>query len=281
MLRIALIVLLAMAAAIFFGELRWRINSRQRRQQIYVARVPIQPTKFDPAELSKLPAPVQRYFRIALKDSQPMIKAAHLTHSGTFNMSDTAEQWKLFTSTQLVTARRCGFDWDARIVMMPGVPVLVHDSYVNGKGILQASVFGLISVASMRGTADMAQGELMRFLAEAAWYPTALLPSQGVIWQAVDDLSARATLTDGAVSATLLFQFNAEGLIDLVSAETRARVVDGITQYTPWQGRFWNYTVHDGMRIPLDGEVEWLLPDGRRMPYWRGHLTTISHEFAL
>ena len=39
---------------------------------------------------------------------------------------------------------------------------------------------------------EVAQGELMRFFAEAAWYPTALLPSQGVRWQAVDDTSARA-----------------------------------------------------------------------------------------
>ena len=40
----------------------------------------------------------------------------------------------------------------------------------------------------------MAEGELMRFLAEAAWYPTALLPSQGVRWQGADERSAFATL---------------------------------------------------------------------------------------
>jgi len=42
-----------------------------------------------------------------------------------------------------------------------------------------ASLFGLISLANWRGTPEVAQGELMRFLAEAAWDPTALLPSQG------------------------------------------------------------------------------------------------------
>lgn len=47
--------------------------------------------------------------------------------------------------------------------------------------------------ADLRGAlGEVAQGELMRFFAEAAWYPTALLPSQGVRWQAVDDTSARA-----------------------------------------------------------------------------------------
>ena len=50
---------------------------------------------------------------------------------------------------------------------------------------------------------EVAQGELMRFFAEAAWYPTALLPSQGVRWQAVDDTSAAILLKNsvGALEA--------------------------------------------------------------------------------
>ena len=40
----------------------------------------------------------------------------------------------------------------------------------------------------------------MRFF--AAWYPTALLPRQGVRWEAVDDRSARATLEEGDVTLT-------------------------------------------------------------------------------
>jgi hypothetical protein len=29
--------------------------------------------------------------------------------------------------------------------------------------------------------------------------------------------------------------------------------------------------------VPLDGEVEWLLPEGKK-PYWRGHIDEIDHE---
>src|SRR3712207_7361598 len=81
----------------------------------------------------------------------------------------------------------------------------------------------------------------MRFFAEAAWYPTALLPSQGVRWEAVDDSSAYATLTEGDISITMLFTFNERGLIDTVRAEARGRTVGGQVVPTPWQGRFWNY----------------------------------------
>ena len=130
---------------------------------------------------------------------------------------------------------------------------------------------------SMRGTADVAEGELMRFFAEAAWYPTALLPSQGVHWEAVDDRSAYATLEEGDLSITMLFTFNKEGVIDTVHAEARGRGVGDEIVPTPWHGRFWNYEKRGGMRVPLDGEVAWLLPEGEK-PYWRGHITEIAYQ---
>jgi hypothetical protein len=48
---------------------------------------------------------------------------------------------------------------------------------------------------------------------------------------------------------------------------------------TPWQCRIWNYAERDGMRVPLDGEAAWLLPEGPR-PYWRGHVTRLTYELA-
>jgi len=62
----------------------------------------------------------------------------------------------------------------------------------------------LAPVVKQTGTPEMARGELLRFLPEMAWHPNALLPSQGVRWDAVDDTSARATLTDSKRAVTLL-----------------------------------------------------------------------------
>jgi hypothetical protein len=78
-----------------------------------------------------------------------------------------------------------------------------------------------VSVANLRGTPEMAQGELLRWPAETTCYPTALLPSQGVYWSAVDDSSATATRQDGATSVTLLFRFNADDMIASMWAEAR------------------------------------------------------------
>jgi hypothetical protein len=178
-----------------------------------------------------------------------------------------------------VLTRRPGFDWDGRVAMMPGLTVRVHDAYVAGEGILHAAVLGLFAVVNLHGTRAVAAGEIMRFFAEAAWYPTALLPSQGVHWEAIDARSARATLVDGALTVSMLFRFSAAGVIETVQAEARGRAVGDQVIPTPWHGRFWNYQERGGMQVPLDGEVAWLLPDGAK-PYWRGHIIDIAYEFA-
>ena len=266
-----------------FGSWRWNEGTTALLARLEAARVPHAVARYDAHELEGLPAPVQRYFRAALTDGQAVIAAVSIQHAGTFNMSASAEQWKPFTSQQRVITQRPGFDWDARVMMFPGLPfhvqVHVHDAYIAGAGLLHGAVLGLVTVVDMADSPEMARGELMRFFAEAAWYPTALLPSQGVRWEAVDDSSAHATLTDGPLTLKLLFRFNADGLIDTVRAEARERVVDGSTVTAPWQGRYWRYAMHGGMRVPQEGEVAWLLPEGEK-PYWRGRTVSSNYEFA-
>jgi hypothetical protein len=276
---IVLAVAVLAAAVPVWGAWRWERATDDLRTRLEVARLPVLPDHVDEHELDALPPPVQRYFRAVLSGGQAIVAAASVEHAGTFDMSETQAKWSAFTSTQRVVTRRPGFDWDARIAMLPGVEVRVHDAYVAGEGMLHASLLGVITLADLRGTPEAAQGELMRFLAEAVWVPTALLPSQGVRWEAVSDRSAKASLTDGATTVSLLFSFDAEGLIDTVRAEARARTVGGSTVGTPWQGRYWNYERRDGMRVPLEGEVAWLPPEGPK-PYWRGRIVKLAYEFA-
>jgi hypothetical protein len=267
------------ASALVYGSMRWQSATDEMHATLEAARLPVGPKTYRASELIGLPAPVQRYFRAALTDEQPMVSAVSVEHTGTFNMSETGEQWKPFSSTQRVISQRPGFDWEARIALLPGLPVRVHDAYIAGEGRLHASLFGLVSVANLRGTPEMAHGELLRWLAEAAWYPTALLPSQGVRWEAIDDSSAKATLKDGDSTATLLFRFNADDMIESMRAEARGRTVAGAVIPTPWEGRWSNYELRDGIHIPIEGEVAWMLPEGPKT-YWHGRITSIVYEFA-
>ena len=77
-----------------------------------------------------------------------------------------------------------------------------------GEGTLHPSLLGFVTLVDVRGTPEVAEGELIRFFAEMAWYPTALLPTQGVRWEAIDDTSAHGTLTHCATTISLVFRFN-------------------------------------------------------------------------
>jgi hypothetical protein len=274
LITVLLVALVGLAS--LYGRYQWRLGTDRLRNQLTRGQQNIQPKIYDPKELEGLPAPVQRFFRAVLKDGQPIVAAANLSQRGLFNMSETENKWSPFTATQLVTTQHLGFDWDARIQMAPGVNAFVHDSYILGEGKLHASLLGLLTVANVGNTPQAAQGELLRFFAEMPWYPTALLPSQGVHWEAIDDTSARATLTDGATTVSLVFQFNAEGAIETMRAEARNR--DALTTM-PWNGRFGEYAVRNEMLIPLQGEVGWEYPEGTRL-YYKGKVTEINYEFA-
>jgi len=121
----------------------------------------------------------------------------------------------------------------------------------------------------------------MRYFAEMAWYPTALLPSQGVRWEAVNDRSANATLVDGPITLTLLFRFDEAGLITTIYADARGASVgkDGIMVLMPWECKVYSYERRDGMLVPTVGEAAWMRPEGRK-PYFIGNLTSMAYEFA-
>ena len=297
------VVVLAAVALRAVGARQWADLMRGHSGQLEAARVdgtghaasstppPTAPTspsavRFDARELGGLPAPVQRYFRAVLKNGQPIIAAATVEMTGTINLSASAEQWKPFTSHQRVinsvvgshAVARPGFLWNAQVDMFPGVPVHVQDSYIAGQGRLIAKLLGLFTVANAHGGGELARGELMRYFAETAWYPTALLPSQGVRWVGVDERSAKATLVDGPINLSLLFRFNEVNLIASVRAEARAAGVGKDRVMLPWDCGFSNYQPHSGMLIPMAGEAAWVRPEGRK-PYFVGQVKKLSYGF--
>lgn len=259
------------------GQWRWSSKTHALLDKLEATRSSAAAERFSPQELQGLPEPVARHLRQVLPEGTPIIRAVDVVHRGTFNMSQTDEQWKPFTSRQRVVTSRPGFVWDGRVAMAPGLAVHVHDAYVDGEGILEPAILGLFTLVNLRDRGEVARGELMRFMAEASWYPTALLPGQGMQWEPIDDRSARATLVDGDVRLTMTFHFGADGLIETIRAEDRGRTVGDRVVPTPWEGRVFDYQRRDGLLIPVQGEVAWITPEGR-LPYWRGTITELRYH---
>ena len=233
------------------------------------------PSTFDPSRLAGLPAPVARYLAFALSPGQRIVARAHLRSSGTFAAKPNA--WALFTAEQEVRTEPPEFVWHARIATLPLIPVRVRDRYVGGEGSMRAAVAGLVPIVNQHGTPEMAAASLQRFLAEAAWYPTVLLPGEALSWSAIDDRTARVMLTDGPTTVSLDVTFGSAGEIETVST-MRYRDVKGTPVLTPWVGHHGDYQRLNGMMIPTSGEVAWVLPTGRE-PYWRGRLVSAMFDW--
>lgn len=272
-------VAVAAAASVATGALAWSRATAHLVTRLHARTLPrpdgaAAPDRFSLEELAGLPAPVVRYFDLVLTPGQRLIRRARLTQRGTFALEPG--RWSPFTATEDFSVGPPGFVWDARIRMAPLVAVRVRDSYVEGEGVMRAAIASLYTVVDQRGTPEMAAGALLRYLAESAWVPTALLPGAGVRWSAVDDITARASLTDAGTTVSMDVHFGARGEIVRISA-LRHRDVDGTPVLTPWVGHFADYARVEDMMVPMTSEVGWVTSAGWQ-PYWRGRTVHSAFE---
>lgn len=278
-LRVVGAVLAAGIVAVVVGKIVWNRQVARTVARLEPARATAAtetPSRYSADEIGGLPAPVARYFRYALTPGQPLVERAHIKWSGDFLIRPGS--WSPFTADQVYVVHPPGFLWNAAIRMAPMTAVHVRDSYVQGEGRMRGEVAGLFSVVDEGGTPEMAISALQRYLAECVWFPTGLLPSAGVKWQAIDDSTARATLVDRAVTAVVQFHFAPTGEIVRISAR-RYRSDHGEMVPTTWVGSVSEYERRQGMMVPTSGEVEWEMQEGR-LPYWRGRVVEIRYEPA-
>lgn len=278
-LAVAGIVICCLVGALLISKLRLDAANAGLVGELLAASNPASDRVFSKDDLEGLPGPVRRYLAHVLTEGQPYVRTVRLQQSGAFRLGDASAPWRPLSATQHFTVDPPGFVWDARIDVLPLVPVRVVDTYQAGTGALRAKILSAFTVVDAEPGPEMNSGELMRYLAESVWFPTALLPGEGVDWESVDERSARATIDHRGTTVSVMFHFNGRSEVERVFAEHRFREVDGSFEPTPWTGHFSNYQMRNGMLIPLEGEVEWNLPEGD-LTYWRGHVDEIEHQPA-
>ncbi len=214
-LTYVVIVIAFVALAFYVAALRRRSFLRQLTKALESHDGPR--SNVDLSALSALPLPVQRYFRFALSDGEPFIREVCILQTGKLKADISSSGWMPFTARHIATTTPTGFLWNADISVLSWLSVNVIYSVLNGIGLSRASVFSFFTVATDKDIPQLNEAALHRYLAEAVWYPTLLLPQSGVSWTAVDDSCALATLSDAGVTVSLLFHFDNEGAVTKVS----------------------------------------------------------------
>lgn len=218
--------------------------------------------------LDSLPAPVARYLRWALPEMLSM-RLVRIRQRGTLRADVQSNRWMAFEARHLVAPVAIGFVWNARVTVAPLLHVGVRDAYIAGSGSGQVSLMSAIGISSAGGTPEMNSGSLHRFLAEAVWYPAALLPSSKLQWSPIDSSRALATLTDHGISVSLEFRFAETGEVTGIYTPARWGTFGGGYEQRPWEGHFRNYERKHGLWVPMEGDVGWYV-DGEWRVVWKG-----------
>jgi hypothetical protein len=92
-----------------------------------------------------------------------------LTQRGTMRNSPTGRAMR-FRAVQTINLRQPEFVWRATAGPLGCISVI--DALANSEANLEVRAFRLLRIASVKGGAAVAKGEVMRYLAELAWRPT-------------------------------------------------------------------------------------------------------------
>ena len=239
---------------------------RRDAAQLFAQSTDVGARVYHEAQLAGLPAPVQRYFRHVLREGQPYLRGLRLRHGGQFK-TDLQKDWIAIEGEQYITADPAGFIWQGTTRWFRA-----RDEYVAGRGRLTVRLLGAVPIVDGHGP-HFDQGELLRWLVESTWLPTALLPSEYLAWAAIDDHSARLTLTHEGHSVSCTARFNERS--EMTECEA-LRYLDETTQ-RPWLARFEQYRRWHGVLIPTVGEASWVI-DGQRQPYARFLVQKLDYE---
>jgi hypothetical protein len=228
--------------------------------------------------LDDLPAPVARYLRLALPATKH-IQEVRIRQTGTLRTDVSSERWMSFEAEHIVVPPATGFVWNARVSVAPLIHVRVRDALIEGKGSGQVSLLSAFIVSADAGTLEMNSGSLHRYLAEAVWYPTALLPSPALRWTEIDATSSLATFTSHGVTVSLEFRFAETGEVTGIYTPGRWGMFPGGYRQVAWEGHFRNYRNQDGVFVPTEGDVGWYV-ENEWHAVWKGGITAFEPAFG-
>ena len=192
----------------------------------------------------------------------------NLTQTGRMKPGGAA-QWMSFSAKQTIATRKCAFEWLARAG--PLGMVSVCDALNDGEGRLDVLGLGIVPISRAEHSSALMRGELMRYLAELAWAPDAILLNTELRWR--EDGPDKLAVSAGAreTAAEVILSLDSEGRIVGAFAPDRPRSAKAPYLPAPWRGRFSDYRRHNGMWLPFAGEVGWEI-DGVEETYWQGRI---------
>jgi len=233
------------------------VNSEIERLKTTAMEHPVENFSF--SEIDTLPQPVQKYFRFALKEGITKPRFVRIKQTGLFK-PNLETDFKTLTAEHYAITNLPGFIWSGDISFAKVIWVKGIDTYFNDTGSLLIKFMSGVTISKETGN-EIAQAQLVRWLFECFWYPTALLPSDNLKWIPVDSTSAQLNFIHNDIEIEAVVHFNEDGSARKLTSQRYMTTTAG-PKLTGYTGYFSDYEEVNGIMIPRHGEVEWKLDTG-------------------
>ena len=214
---------------------------------------------FEEKVAAGLPEPVGRWLLASGAVGREHVVSGLVTQKARMKMKPGQEKWLHATASQITTVDPPAFVWTVNLQMNPLMHMAGRDKFVDGKGAMRILMNGLINVVNEAGE-KLDEGTIQRYLGELVWFPT-LAVSPLVTWEALDEHSARATMTYMGTTGSGTFWFDAQGNFVRFSA-WRYMGNEPESERREWVLTVDDYREFDGIRVPSKMKATWRLEEG-------------------
>lgn len=215
---------------------------------------------FTEEDVAGLPVPVQKYFRYCGYIGTPKMSYSKVVYEDVdFSLGKDKSMIKIdYTQYNYVNKPDRIACIDSSLY---GIPFEGLDAYIDGAGSMKGVIAKVYTLFYQTGKA-MDISSLVTFLSESLIVPNAALQDY-IVWEAMDDLHAKATINYYGISASGIFTFNENGEMRSFTTNDREAVsTDGASEQVKWSVVCNEYKEINGIRKPTVFQAIWNYDDG-------------------
>ncbi|WP_299692082.1 DUF6544 family protein [uncultured Tateyamaria sp.] len=254
----------------------WRIfdHVADRAEMVRLRHLqPESPQRFGYDMISGLPDPAQRFFRFSIAEGTTLRPVVDIQMAGQFSLGDKKDPRDMAMHATQVLAAPYGFVWKMRAqsghLRLSGSDSGRWTRFWMG---------GLLPVVRAGGDPDHARSAFGRSVAEAVfWSPAAVLPSANVVWEHVDQDTARVTVSHEGLVQSIDLTVAANGQpTEVVFQRWSDANADKVFRLQPFGGYLSDFQDVQGYRLPTRVEAGNHFGTDAYFPFYRVDVTAIS-----
>jgi hypothetical protein len=221
---------------------------------------PRETTLVSEADLAHLPAPVQRYLRVAGVVGQPRVHNFRVRMHGRIRGGRDA-RWMPLRAEQYNVVRPAARMFYMTASML-AIPAQGYHRYVDASASMRVKAAALVPVADVSG-AEMTRSETVTLFNDMCLMAPATLIDPAIEWEEMDAHTAAARFSNAGqtIRAELSFADSGE-LVNFTSNDRYLLDPDGSLQMLRWSTPMSASQRYGAVQLPSRGEGRWHDPTG-------------------